>query len=108
MRQAQKQFREVFTITLIPEEIYRNSPETFEKLKFGVKSKNLAERVNARKQLLDFTVNIPWHYLQKANITPSPFVNDIYIAQFKYDFDESHKSGIGLSVAMSDENNFCD
>ncbi len=108
LRQAQKQFREVFTITLIPQNIYSNFPETFRKLELGIKSRNLAERVNARKQLMDFTVNIPWHYLQKANITPSPYINDVYIASFKYDFDEFRKSGTGLSINMRDESNFCD
>jgi len=108
LRQAQKQFREIFTITLIPQQIYYNTPETFEKLEGGIKSKNLAERVSTRKQLVDFTVNIPRHYLQKANVRASHFVNDIYIAPFKYDFNEPSKSGIGLSVDMQDESNFSD
>ncbi len=106
IRQAQRQFREVFTVTLIPQQIYSNAIETFEKIKIDIKSKNLAERVDARKRLTDFTVSIPWHYLQK--IKPSYFVNDIYIAPFKYDFDETVNTGVGLSVDMQDENNFSD
>lgn len=106
LKQAQKQFREIFTITVIPQDILTNASETIEKLELGIKSKNLAERVYARKQFVDFTVNIPWHYLQK--IKPSPFTNDIYIAPFKYDFDETIESGIGLSVDTQDEGNFCD
>ncbi len=108
LRQAQKQFREVFTVTLVPQQIYSKEIETFEKIKLGIKSKELTERVDSRKQLLDLTVSIPWHCLQKTKVLTTPFVNDIYIASFEYDFNESSERGIGLSVNMQDESNFCD
>lgn len=106
LKQAQKQFREIFTITLIPQQIYSNNSEVFEEFQRKIRFGNLIERVNARKDLLDFTVSIPWHYLKK--IKPSYFLDDVYIAPFRYEFDESIKKGIGLSIKDLDENNLCD
>lgn len=106
LKQAQRQFREIFTITLIPQEIYSNNLQTLEKLKSKIKSKEPLERVNARKQLLDFTVSIPWHYIQ--NIKPTYFADDVYIVPFKYDFDEINKKGVGLLIDKLNDYNLCD
>lgn len=106
LKQAQKQFREIFTVTLIPQKIYSNNSKIFEELGNKIKSTNLTKRVHARKQLLDFTVAIPWHYIQK--IKPTYFADDVYVVPLKYDFDESLKRGIGLSLKELDENNLYD
>jgi CRISPR-associated endonuclease/helicase Cas3 len=108
LRQAQKQFRDIFTITLIPQKIFSDDADFYEGLKKKLASKNMEERENARKQLLDHTVNIPWHYFDLQKIKPSYFANGVYIAPLKYDFDESLRCGIGLSVDKLDESNLCD
>lgn len=105
LRQAQKQFREIFTVTLIPQQIYSNNVEFFKEIREKIKSGTLVDRINTRKQLLNFTVSIPWYYLKE---NPNNFIDDVYILPFEYEFEENTKSGIGLKVSTLDESNFLD
>jgi CRISPR-associated endonuclease/helicase Cas3 len=107
LRKAQNQFREIFTITIIPKEIYNKEFDLFEQIKHRITSRDLEERVIARKELLEFTVDIPRWYIQKMRIKPHHFVNNIYIVPLKYSFDEVEEKGKGSSIEL-DESNLCD
>ncbi|MFN7065102.1 MAG: CRISPR-associated helicase Cas3' [Aquificaceae bacterium] len=113
IKQAQKQFREIFTITIIPQKIFSTNSNELKNLAEKLKSKDFRERLDARRALLEFTVDIPVFYLKQMSINitkQSSFeddVYDVYVVPLEYDFDEEKQSGRGLLIEL-DESSFCD
>ncbi|MEZ0323176.1 MAG: CRISPR-associated helicase Cas3' [Hydrogenothermaceae bacterium] len=99
LREAQKQFREIFNITVIPKPLYEIKEikdllqENKKKLTL---STNKEEKYKALKEIMDYTVSVPFFYIKSKTLTL--FFKDIYITDCEYEFDETNKKGKGLEV----------
>ena len=105
LKEAQRQFREILTVKVIPQKIYKDMADVLQEL--YIRSKNFD--IEARKQLLDYTLDIPYYYLRYLKPLDSlrEIHGGIYIVPWDYDFDENINAGKGLCLNL-DESNLCD
>lgn len=104
-KQAEQLFRNITSITVMPESIYDKNKELVEELLAVMQeeSSTLDSRLRSKDQLLELTVSVSlYHYRWPKNVDSTPMgggkpgLPDIYRARCRYDFDEESLSGKGL------------
>lgn len=98
--EAQKLFREILNINVIPEKVYKENLDEIEKaIEIALdKSKKYlySEKIQAFYTLNNFTVSMPFYKLKSTvptQITPDKFRNKIFTVNFEYD------SEFGLNIS---------
>ncbi len=98
--EAKKRFRNINSITVIPETVFNDNREEIEKYKkiiSKVKDKNMTEKewedlklekVKARTKLMDYTVSIPYYLVNNKNIESFEISKYESISIFKCKYDE--------------------
>lgn len=107
---AKKQFRKIYTYNVIPSNIYDANSEELQKnvsiLNDSKSSKQ--DKSIARKFISDNSTTISYFDTRKSSMSSSILnLKDYYILyNFKYDFDETSNSGLGLTSECSNDDNF--
>ena len=98
--EAKRRFRNINSITVIPEIVFNNNREEIEKYKEIIsqeKDKNMSdkewkdlklEKVRARIKLMDYTVSIPYYLVNNNNIETFEINRYESISIFKCEYDE--------------------
>lgn len=81
--QAEKLFRKIYNVTVIPEDIYRQNFEYIQNLTYIATTSKGLEKIKALKNIYDCTVSAPFYRLK--NNPPSPTdISGIYTVNIKY------------------------
>lgn len=98
--EARKRFRNINSITVIPEKVFKDNREEIEKCKKIIskeKEKSMSdkewkdfklEKIKARIKLMDYTVSIPYYLINNKNIETFEISKYESIAIFKCEYDE--------------------
>lgn len=121
--QAEKMFRNINSITVIPEEVFEKNKEKIEKYKKIINEKrekhmtkeeieNLrVKKARARARLLDFTVSIPYYLVNKNNITDFEINQYESMKIFKCNYDNetglTPKKELVEEKELANWDNFC-
>jgi CRISPR-associated endonuclease/helicase Cas3 len=94
--EAQRQLRDIDSITVIPREIFDRIEDLIENYK---SEKDIKERKKVRREINKYTVSLPQYKVRSSgSINPCNIsgLDDIYILNRKYDFDEELLTGKGV------------
>ncbi|MBS4930055.1 MAG: CRISPR-associated helicase Cas3' [Clostridiales bacterium] len=113
-KKAQKEFRNIESVTVIPYEIYEEKESLFQEGVKFLKKENIGKeaRQMIKEKFLDYTINQTIYYRyhnKKSELIDSMEVKgtNIYKIYAKYEFDQETKRGRGLLIpGKEDENNY--
>lgn len=107
---AKKKFRNIISYKIIPKCIYNQYIDEFDEVKKILKEPkkhSFSERQKAKEFIEDYSINLGNFDVRTKERCNSLFEGlDYYTFDYKYDFDEDTKSGIGLEYDKDEEEYF--
>lgn len=81
--QAEKMFRSIYNLTVIPEKLYRENFETIERLTQTVLTTQGAEKIKALKQVYDYTLSAPFYRFKDRAVSKTD-IDGIFTVNINY------------------------
>lgn len=108
IKEARKDFRAIHSITVIPENIYRDNQEIIECIDNFLKNGDVDARVRKilKNKLAELTLSVNLYYQFPDGIDKTATFLDVHRARLKYDFDDEKGVGLGLSLDKIEEEDF--
>lgn len=107
--EAKEHFRKIFTYNIVPSSIYDTYLEDFNRniSILNDRKSSKEDKTLARKFINDNSTTISTFDNRAKSLHPIPNLKDYYtLYNFKYDFDETSNSGLGLTSEYSNDDDF--